>query len=69
MHGSQITVLRRHQRSSDLKPTEHLCDAVEEEIHVVDVQSANLQQLCDHIFSEECFQHLWSLCQKELRQF
>lgn len=64
MHGSQITVLRRHQRSSDLKPTEHLCDAVEEEIHVVDVQSANLQQLCDTIF-----QHLWSLCQKELRQF
>ncbi len=43
---------------------EHLWDVVEREIHIMDVQTTNLQQLCDAIMSiwtkisEECFQHL-----------
>ncbi len=43
---------------------EHLCDVVEREIHIMDVQPTNLQQLRDAIMSmwtkisEECFQHL-----------
>ncbi len=49
---------------SDLNPIEHLWDVVEWEIHIMDVQPINLQQLCDAIMSiwtkisEECFQHL-----------
>ncbi len=51
-------------QSSDLNPIEHLRDAVEQEIRIMDVQPANLQQLHDAIMSiwtkipEECFQHL-----------
>ncbi len=43
---------------------EHLWDVVEREIHIMDVQPTNLQELCDDIMSiwtkisEECFQHL-----------
>ncbi len=43
---------------------EHLWDVEEREIHIMDVQTTNLQQLCDAIMtiwtkiSEECFQHL-----------
>ncbi len=43
---------------------EHLWDVVEREILIMDVQTTNLQQLCDAIMtiwtkiSEECFQHL-----------
>ncbi len=48
----------------DLNPTEHLWDVVEREIHIMDVQPTNLQQLRDTIMSiwtkisEECIQHL-----------
>ncbi len=51
-------------QSPDLTPIEHLWDVVEREIHIMDVQPTNLQQLCDTIMSiltkisEECFQHL-----------
>ncbi len=51
-------------QSPDLNPIEHLWDVVEREIHIIDVQTTNLQQLCDAIISiwtkisEECFQHL-----------
>ncbi len=48
----------------DLNPIEQLWDVVEREIHIMDVQPTNLQQLSDAIMSiwtkisEECFQHL-----------
>ncbi len=51
-------------QSPDLNPIEHLWDVVEREIHIMNVQTTNLQQLCDAIMSiwtkisEECFQHL-----------
>ncbi len=51
-------------QSPDLNPIEHLWDVVEREIHIMDVQPTNLQQLCDAIMSiwtkisEECIQHL-----------
>jgi len=52
------------RQSSDLSPIENLWDVVEQEIHIMDEQLTNLQQLCDAIMSvwtkisEECFQHL-----------
>ncbi len=51
-------------QSPDLNTIEHLWDVVEREIHIMDVQPTNLQQLRDAIMSiwtkisEECFQHL-----------
>ncbi len=51
-------------QSPDLNPIEHLWDVVEREIHIMDVQPTNLQQLHDAIISiwtkisEEFFQHL-----------
>lgn len=46
---------------------EHFWDILEWEIHIIDIQPTNLQQLCDAIMeiwsqsSEECFQHLVNL--------
>ncbi len=57
-------LLKWPPQSPDLNPIEHLWDEVEREIHIMDVQTTNLQQLCDAIMtiwtkiSEECFQHL-----------
>ncbi len=51
-------------QSPDLNPIEHLWDVVKWEIHIIDVQPTNLQQLHEAIMSiwtkisEECFQHL-----------
>ncbi len=50
-------------QSPHLNPIVHLWDVVEREIHIMDVQPTNLQQLRDTIMSiwtkisEECFQH------------
>ncbi|KAF7650651.1 hypothetical protein LDENG_00122600 [Lucifuga dentata] len=61
---NEFTVLKWPPQSPDLNPIEHLCDVVEREISIMDVQPTNLQQLCDAIMSiwtkisEECFQHL-----------
>ncbi len=64
-HDNEFTLLRCPPQSPDLNPIEHLWDVVEREIHILDVQPTNLQQLCDAIMSiwtkisEECFQHLF----------
>ncbi len=48
-------------------------DVVEREIHIMDVQTTNLQQLCDAIMtiwtkiSEECFQHLVESMQRRIK--
>ncbi len=63
-HDNEFTLLKCPPQSPDLNPIEHLCDVVEREIHIMDVQPTNLQQLRDAIMSiwtkisEECFQHL-----------
>ncbi len=63
-HDNEFTLLKCSPQSPDLNPIEHLWDVVEREILIMDVQTTNLQQLCDAIMtiwtkiSEECFQHL-----------
>ncbi len=63
-HDDEFTLLTRPLQSPDLNTIEHLWDVVEREILIMDVQTTNLQQLCDAIMtiwtkiSEECFQHL-----------
>ncbi len=63
-HDSEFTLLKWPPQSPDLNTIEHLWDVVEREIHIMDVQPTNLQQLCDAIMliwtkiAEECFQHL-----------
>ncbi len=63
-HDNEFTLLKWPPQSPDLNPIEHIWDVVEREIHIMDVQPTNLQQLRDAIMSirtkisEECFQHL-----------
>ncbi len=63
-HDNEFTLLKWPPQSPDLNPIEHLWDVVEREIHIMDVQPTNLQQLCDALMSiwtktsDECFQHL-----------
>ncbi len=63
-HDKEFTLLKWTPQSPDLNPIEQLWDVVEREIHIMDVQPTNVQQLCDAIMtiwtkiSEECFQHL-----------
>ncbi len=63
-HDNEFTLLKWPPQSPDLNPIEHLWDVVEREIHIMDVQPTNLQQLRHAIMSiwtkisEECLQHL-----------
>ncbi len=63
-HDNEFTLFKWPPQSPDLNPIEHLWDVVEREIHIMDIQPTNLQQLRDAIMSiwtkisEECFQHL-----------
>ncbi len=63
-HDNEFTLLKWPPQSPDLNPIEQLWDVMEQEIRIMDVQTTNLQQLCDAIMSiwtkisEECFQHL-----------
>ncbi len=63
-HDNEFSLLKWPPQSPDLNPIERLWDVVEWEIHIMNVQPTNLQQLCDAIMSiwtkisEECFQHL-----------
>ncbi len=60
-HDNEFILLKWPPQSPDLNPIEHLWDVVEREIHIMDVQLTNLQQLRDAIMSiwtkvsEECF--------------
>ena len=62
-------------RPPDLNSREHICDVVHQDIHILDMQPTNLQQLRDAIMStwtkisEECFNILLKVCLEELRQF
>ncbi len=73
-HDNEFTLLKRPPQSPDLNPIEHLWDVVEREIHIMDVQLTNLQQLCDAIMSiwtkvsEECFQHLVESMPRKIKE-
>ncbi len=48
-HDNEFTLLKCPPQSPDLNPIEHLWDVMEREIHIMDVQPTNLQQLRDAI--------------------
>ncbi len=48
-HDNEFTLLKWPPQSQDLNLIKHLWDVVEREIHIMDVQPTNLQQLCDAI--------------------
>ncbi len=74
-HDNEFTLLKCPPQSPDLNPIEHLWDVEEREIHIMDVQTTNLQQLCDAIMTiwptslRNVSNTLLNLCHEELRQF
>ncbi len=71
-HDNEFTLLKWSPQSPDLNPIEHVWDVVEWEIHVMDVQPTNLQQLRDAIMSiwpkslKNVSNTLLNLCHEEL---
>ncbi len=63
-HDNEFTSLKWPPQSPDHNPIEHIWDVVEQDVHIMDVQLTNLQQLRDATMSiwtkifDECFQHL-----------
>ncbi len=61
---NEFTIFKWPSQSPDLNPIQYIWDVVEREIHIMDVQPTNLQQLRNAIMliwtkiSEECLQHL-----------
>ncbi len=74
-HDNEFTLLKCPPQSPDLNPIEHLWDVEEREIHIMDVQTTNLQQLCDAIMTiwpkslRNVSNTLLNLWNEELRQF
>jgi len=74
-HDNEFTLLKWPPQSPDLNPIEQLWDVVEREIHIMDVQTTNLQQLCDAIMTiwpkslRNVSNTLLNLCHEELMQF
>ncbi len=74
-HDNEFTLLKWPPHSPDLNPIEHLWDVVEREIHIMDVQPTNLQQLRDAIMTiwtksqRNVSNTLLNLCHEELRKF
>ncbi len=68
-HDNEFTLLKWPPQSPDLNPIEHLWDVVEREIHIMDVQMTNLQQLCDAIMTiwTKISNTLLNQCHEELR--
>ncbi len=46
-HDNEFILLKWPLQSPDINPIEHLWDVVEREIHIMNMQSTNLQQLRD----------------------
>ncbi len=73
LNMTMFIILKWPPQSPDLNPIEHPWDVVEREIHIMDVQPTNLQQLRDAIMSiwtklsEECFQHLVESMSRRLK--
>ncbi len=65
-HDNEFTLLKWPPQSPDLNPIEHLWDVVEREIHIMDVQPTNLQQLRDAIMSI-CFQYLFESMPRRIK--
>ncbi len=59
-HDNEFNFTQMTSTVTRSQSIEHLWDVVEREIHIMDVQTTNLQQLCDAIMtitniSEQCF--------------